>query len=92
MKMKFKVQMAEREQEREEYESKINELKHMLSRKSTQYVESNDSAVQKVSITIQHILSLIKKNRLSLIVIFYYYSLTCQLFKNFNYNLIVVLN
>ena len=41
--------MAEREQEREEYESKINELKQMLSRKSTQYVENNDSAVQKVN-------------------------------------------
>jgi len=40
---KYKVQMAEREQEREEYESKINELKYML------YVENNDSAVQKVN-------------------------------------------
>ena len=42
--------MAEREQEREEYESKINELKHLLSRKSIQYVESNDTVFQKVNV------------------------------------------
>ena len=40
--------MSEREQERDEYEMKINELKHLLSRKSNEYVEHNDTAVQKV--------------------------------------------
>ena len=40
--------MSEREQERDEYEMKINELKHLLSRKSNEYVENNDTAVQKV--------------------------------------------
>ena len=42
--------MSEREQEREEYEMRINELRLMLNRKSSEYEENNDTAVQKVII------------------------------------------
>lgn len=52
--------MSEREQEREEYETKINELKHLLSRKSTQQVEHNDTAVQKV---VFYLIIFIKTNK-----------------------------
>lgn len=54
--------MSEREQEREEYETKINELKQMLSHKSSQYVENNDLAVQKVILHIK-LLKITKKKK-----------------------------
>jgi hypothetical protein len=41
--------LVEREQEREEFESKINELKQLLSKKSTQFLEVEDSFNKKVS-------------------------------------------
>ena len=40
--------MAEREQEREDYESKINELKQVLSRKSSQVLENEDICLKEV--------------------------------------------
>lgn len=40
--------MAEREQEREDYESKINELKIILNRKSTQVFDEEDNNLKEV--------------------------------------------
>jgi predicted nucleic acid-binding Zn-ribbon protein len=42
-------QCIEREKEREEYESKISELNDLISKKSTQFLENEDSTLNKVS-------------------------------------------
>ena len=42
-------QMSEREQEREDYEKKINELKQLLTKKSTDMFEAEDAVSNRVS-------------------------------------------
>lgn len=42
-------QMSEREQEREDYEKKINELKQLLTKKSTDLFEAEDAVSNRVS-------------------------------------------
>ena len=44
----FKAQLSEREQERDEYEAKITELRELAHRKSTNVVENEESTIQKV--------------------------------------------
>ncbi len=46
----LKTQLAEREQEREEYEYKINDLKQLLTKKSTQFLDIEDSYTKKVKL------------------------------------------
>ena len=44
--------MIEREQEREDYENKINELKLALNRKSTQVLDDEDNNLKEVNLDI----------------------------------------
>lgn len=44
----FKTQMAEREQEREEYEAKIEELKQLVTKKTSHYLGIEDTYAKKV--------------------------------------------
>ena len=44
----FQAQLQEREQERDDYESKINDMKELLERKSIQTIEKDDSALRNV--------------------------------------------
>ena len=48
----IKTQLAEREQERDEYELKIDDLKQLLTRKSTQFLDIEDTYTKKVTINL----------------------------------------
>ncbi len=54
--------MAEREQEREEYESKIEELKDLIQRKASKYLEDEDDLFKKVKFLKQKIIPKKRKN------------------------------